>query len=555
MGLSLVAALGTGLLSGRMQMRLRLLLVPLLLAATVGLRLEVVGLAGGLVLLCLPISKKSEIILLQEIAAATVAVFAGFRIDFVTNPSGGFIYLYSIAVPATIAWVVLVMRLREGIRRALPRPWVQVSIDLIIVANACLLALATSDGNAIVRALPFVLLGIVATSLIAVSKGKDLGVFHRGVVFCLALYGIGGAMKGAISLALLLPFALIAVPMLTTSQAFFSHGAAYSHTRPVPRLLSRWGDGIVVSYLALAGGLSLGVILAVHRSSRMGLLALAVIPAVASMWWLGRRLSQRRALEPGADANGRIGVLGVSFDNISCLEAGDTAMDMLNQARTHVIVTPNTVSVMRARKDVLLRESYQRADLVLADGIGVVWSSRLIGSPLRERVTGIDLTEHLLQQATVSGNSVYILGGREGVAQRAAARLCRRFPGLNIVGAHHGYFDDDDSVVSQIQACEPDILLVGMGVPKQERFMLENRNRLPVHVMIGIGGALDVFAGDCARAPHIWQSLGLEWLYRMLRQPRRMKRVWAIPALMLKSLVTRLAISIERFISLPEEEI
>ncbi len=551
MSLSIVAVLG----GGWMQVRLRLLLIPLLLAATVGFRLEVIGLAGGLFLLCLPLSKKNGIVFLQEIAAATVAVFAGFRIEFVTNPSGGFIYLYHVAVPATIAWVVLVLRLREGIRRALPRPWVQSAIDLILVVNACLLALATSDGSAVVHALPFVLLGIVVTSHVVVVKGKDLGLLHRGVVFCLALYGIGGVMKGAISLALLLPFALIAVPMLTTSEAFFSHGAVSARSRPLPRLVARWGDAIVLTYLALAGALSIGVILAVHRSPQMGLLALFVLPILAAMWWLGQRPSRREPQRTGTHTNGRVDVFGVWFNNLSRFEAGETAVTMLDQDHTHVIVTPNTVSLMRASKDMLLQDSYRHADLVLADGIGVIWASRLIGTPLQERVTGIDLAEDLMRQAAVTGCSVYLLGGEEGVAQRAAARLGKRFPGLNIVGTHHGYFGDDEGVVSQIEAHRPDILLVGMGVPKQERFMLENRDRLPVRMMIGIGGALDVFAGDYARAPHVWQRLGLEWLYRLLHQPWRMRTVWAIPAFILRTLVARSAISIERFASLPEEEV
>jgi N-acetylglucosaminyldiphosphoundecaprenol N-acetyl-beta-D-mannosaminyltransferase len=129
----------------------------------------------------------------------------------------------------------------------------------------------------------------------------------------------------------------------------------------------------------------------------------------------------------------------------------------------------------------------------------------------------------------------------------------QRFPGLNIVGTQHGYFSDEEEVIDQVRAAQPDILLVGMGVPRQELFMTRARDRLDIPLMIGIGGALDIFAGDRTRAPRFWQRLGLEWLYRVLQNPRRMRDALLIPRFMSRVLLVRGVLAIESFLSLPEE--
>jgi len=217
------------------------------------------------------------------------------------------------------------------------------------------------------------------------------------------------------------------------------------------------------------------------------------------------------------------------------------------------VVTPNTVSLMRAQRNKDLFDAYLHADLVVPDGIGLVWATRLLGVPLPGRVPGIALAEEMLRRECDSTCRVFLLGGREGVAVRARACLLRRFPGLDIVGTQDGYFSDEEEVIDQVRAAQPDILLVGMGVPRQELFMTRASNRLDIPLMIGIGGALDIFAGDRTRAPRFWQSLGLEWLYRVFQEPRRMRDALLIPRFMSRVLVVRGALAIESFLSLPEE--
>jgi len=233
-------------------------------------------------------------------------------------------------------------------------------------------------------------------------------------------------------------------------------------------------------------------------------------------------------------------------------EAANASAAMLHSGGSHIIVTPNTVSLMRAQANARLLEAYDRADLVVADGVGVVWASRLLGVPLPERVPGIALAEELLQRACTHASRVFLLGGREGVALRAKEHLLKRFPGLDIVGVQHGYFSNEDEAIASIRAARPDMLLVGMGVPRQELLMLRVRQGLDVGLMIGIGGALDVFAGDRTRAPRFWQRVGLEWLYRLFQEPRRMRDALLIPRFMLLVLCARGILSIDRFLSLSE---
>lgn len=548
MVMNLVASIGAGLLLTREQVRLRLFLVPLLLLIAVGPRLENFGLAAGLGLLVLPAGKSSWFVLAQEIAAAGIAVLAGFRIEFVTDPSGGFIYLTYVAVPLTILWIVLVLRLREGIRRALPRSAVQLAIDLIIVGDACLLSLAAPVPDGIARLLPVILLGVVLTSFVTASRQKDLGLVHRGIAFFIALYGIEGMMKGAMSLALLFPLVLIALPMMISSRAFFTPlQSEASPNLPSWRRMST--DGLVLSSLLLTSALSLGVVLAVHRSTSLAMLSLLVLPLMGALWGVGhlqgRVIVGKMVHREGA----RIRLFGVPLSMLSAQEAVAAAKEMLQDGGSHIVVTPNTVSLMRAQRNGALLAAYGQSDLVVPDGVGLVWATRLLGIPLPERVPGINLAEELLR---TGGYRVFLLGGREGVAVRAKEQLLQRFPGLDIVGTQHGYFSDEEEVIDVMRAAHPDILLVGMGVPRQELFMLRVRHRLTVPLMIGIGGALDIFAGDHERAPRSWQRLGLEWLYRVLHEPRRLRDALMIPRFMSRVLWACGVLAIDRLLSLPE---
>ena len=215
---------------------------------------------------------------------------------------------------------------------------------------------------------------------------------------------------------------------------------------------------------------------------------------------------------------------------------------------TRLVMTPDTPALLRARRDPALLEAYEQADLVTPDGAGLVWASRTLNpeNPLPMRVSGIDLLEAFCARAAERGYRVFFLGAAPGVAQEAAARLQARHPKLKVVGARHGYFsaEEEPSIVRAIGRARPDALFVGLGVPKQELWMVRHRAELAeldVPVVMGVGGAFDVLAGRLPRAPERWRRLGLEWLWRTLREPWRVRRVWRLPLFVLGVLALRAA--------------
>ena len=225
----------------------------------------------------------------------------------------------------------------------------------------------------------------------------------------------------------------------------------------------------------------------------------------------------------------RIDVLGVGFDNLTMDEAVARGMELMSEKRAAYVVTPNPEIVMLAREDERLFSAVEHAALVLPDGVGVVKGARILGTPLKEKIPGIDFAQNLFARMAAGGQKLFLLGAKPGVAELAAAALKGRFPGLMVCGTSDGYFQDDAPVIEKINAVEPDLLLVCLGAPKQELWMQQNAPKLRVGLMAGLGGSLDVFAGVAERAPERWQKLGLEWLYRLLKEPSRAGRMKNLP--------------------------
>lgn len=202
-------------------------------------------------------------------------------------------------------------------------------------------------------------------------------------------------------------------------------------------------------------------------------------------------------------------------------------------ARPFFVVTPNALIAEECQRKRGLLALVKSADLRVADGAGILLASRLLGSPLPERIAGIDLAESLLREAEKAGLRVFLLGGKRGVAEKARARLLDRYPELNICGTHHGYFQkngiENNTVIDKIRRAAPDLLFVCFGFPTQEKWIASNLHRLKgVGVCIGLGGSLDVWSGNATRAPRIIISAHLEWLWRMIIDPKRLS---ALPKL------------------------
>ncbi len=225
----------------------------------------------------------------------------------------------------------------------------------------------------------------------------------------------------------------------------------------------------------------------------------------------------------------RIGVKGVGFDPVTLEEAASRGRELMAEEGGHYVVTPNPEIVWLARKMPELKAALNGADLVIPDGIGVIYAAKILGTPLKERVPGIELTEKLLAYAASAELPVFLLGAKPGVAERAGERLRKKYPGLQVAGCGDGYFKEDGPVLQRLRESGARLILVCLGFPRQELWMAAHHSEVGQALMLGVGGSMDVFAGDVKRAPEAWCKVGLEWLYRLLSQPSRIKRMIKLP--------------------------
>lgn len=237
----------------------------------------------------------------------------------------------------------------------------------------------------------------------------------------------------------------------------------------------------------------------------------------------------------------KVNVLGIPVDSISMESAVAKIEAFIQEASPHLIATANAEMVMLAQQDNELMDILQHASLVVPDGAGVVWAARYQGNEVRERVAGFDLTQRLLAEAAIKGYRVYFFGAGPGIAEQAKQTAEACYPGIHIVKTRDGYFTEADEaeIIEDIVSMQPHILLAALGVPKQEKWLMRNLNKLQVPVAIGVGGTLDVMAGTVKRAPLWMQQANLEWLYRLLKQPQRAIRMLALPRFVLKVIMDK----------------
>ncbi len=190
----------------------------------------------------------------------------------------------------------------------------------------------------------------------------------------------------------------------------------------------------------------------------------------------------------------------------------------------------NAAKIVNMRRDEVLRNDVLSSDIIVPDGTSVVWASRILGRPLPERVAGIDLMLGMLRRGNENQYRIYCLGATDDVLGKTTARIAADYPGVQLVGQHNGYFttEEEPAIVDEIIAAKPHILLVGMSSPKKEKFLARWNSRLQIPVCHGVGGSFDVMAGKVQRAPEKWQRLGIEWLYRLLQEPRRLWRRYLV---------------------------
>ncbi len=244
---------------------------------------------------------------------------------------------------------------------------------------------------------------------------------------------------------------------------------------------------------------------------------------------------------PAGEPASRAEVLSCAIDRVDLAGALSRCEESIASRRYVQHMAINAAKLVAMRDDAELARVVRGCELVTADGQAVVWASRVLGDPLPERVAGIDLMEALLARAAARGYRVYILGARAEVLEQAVRRLIERHPTLQIVGYRDGYFADDEeaTVAEAIAQTRPDVLFVAMSSPRKELFLGRHGPQLEVPFVMGVGGAIDVVSGITKRAPRIVQRLGLEWLFRLLQEPRRLFRRYAVTNARFVELVVR----------------
>ena len=228
-------------------------------------------------------------------------------------------------------------------------------------------------------------------------------------------------------------------------------------------------------------------------------------------------------------------ILNVRIDNVTYPDALAHLDTFLREPGLHQIATVNPEFVVMAQTDAEFRRVLNATALNVPDGVGLMWASRHLGTPLCERVTGQEMVHRIAALAAERGERVFLLGAREGIAERAAAALAARHPGLQIAGCYAGSPapEEEDEIVARVNAANARILLVAYGPPKQELWIARNAPRVQgVAVAMGVGGTFDTLAGIVPRAPEWMRRTGFEWTYRLVREPRRLKRQMAIPYFM-----------------------
>ena len=241
----------------------------------------------------------------------------------------------------------------------------------------------------------------------------------------------------------------------------------------------------------------------------------------------------------------RMKFLNIYVDNLSMQEAIERIDQLIINKKPSYVVTPNVDHIVKLEVDSEFQEVYKEADLILTDGMPLIWISNIKKNPIKEKVSGSDLFPEVCKLASQKGYKIFLLGAAEGVAAKAAENLKLKYKKLNVVGTYspsYGFEKNEDEInkiIDMINEVKPDILAVGLGAPKQEKFLYKFRKKLNVPVSLAIGASIDFEAGNINRAPKWMQKSGLEWFYRLCKEPKRMFKRYLIDDIKIAKLVIK----------------
>ncbi len=485
----------------------------------------IVSAASGacLIGICQRIYRNRDLRWAYLVLGAAIALF-GPRIFFIGLPEGRYLYLSPlVSVIVTALWMGFFPLLMQELDQ-IP------GLAGYLLATCWSLVLLVSFPATRAFSESFYL-GTAALLFLAIFWSRHGQVYRRLGEPLAAMWGMLaagastiGVSKGiAFTTLMVLPIGLFALPIMEFSLQIVSRAVA-SHPQANMSLYRKLVDhgldhpsavrfvaGICSSF-ALAIALAQMDLFYAAAATATAAIVLLVVPAA------------RKILSATNRENGRNPSLwGIRVDNVSLNFAISKVKSWVAFGnRGYVIVTPDALAALRSRYDRNYRAIAREADLVLPDGMGLIQALRLLGTPVQQRIPGVEFVEQLCRLSASEKSPIFFLGAREGVATEAASRLSQKFPGMVIAGTRHGYFskDEEESVCREIREAGTRILLVGLGVPQQEMFIRRNLPSLGHVVAMGVGGSFDVLSGKLRRAPSLMQKLGLEWLFRLCQEPR-----------------------------------
>jgi len=503
--------------------------------------------------------------LIFQVLISLIIIYSGVKIEFLRAPStssGGYLYLSYLSIPLTIIWLISIT---NSIGQADELGDITPYIVFIASLTFLVVSLIQRQGLILAEALSLIMAAISFIFIKYIPR-KKFSSYYMSFGFILAVIAIVGVSKSTAALTLLIPFLILGVPIMDSSYSIVAHYARNESPGPgiggkFP-LLSESGSRNrlrqkLQSYGFSAQGANLTIIgVSFYLSLSAFIISIyqnfyLLLTLTAFGWVVFELLKNKVRSEEliiGRDIlTSRIKLFQVGIDQVDNQETIQRIEEFIASKKPHQIVTPDTLAVLRARKDPEYHAILKFADLVTPDGAGILWAATTLSYPLPERVTGIDIIHNICRLSANKGYSLYLLGSYLGVASEAALNLTRKYPGIKIAGTHHGYFScensqncedvkngnnvrnkEEEEIIAEIKENRPDILLVGMGVPKQEKWISKNLNRLDVPVCMGVGGSFDVLSGRIPRAPLWMQKHGMEWIYRSIKQPNRAFRTLAL---------------------------
>src|SRR5665648_503691 len=503
--------------------------------------------------------------LIFQVLISLIVVYSGIKIEFLrdSSPSSGeYLYLSYLSIPLTVIWLISIA---NSIGQADELGDITPYIVFIASLTFFIVSLVQRQGLILAEVLSLIMATISFIFIKYGSRGK-FSSYYMAFGFILAVIAIVGVSKSTAALALLIPLLILGVPIIDRSYSIVANYASQENPGSgigKSSLFSESGSGSrlrqkLQSYGFSAQGANLTIIgVSLYLSFSAFIISIyqnvyLLLTLTAFGWVVFELLKNKVRSEELIIENdiltSRIKLFQVGIDQVDNKETIQRIEEFIVSKKPHQIVTPDTLAVLRARKDPEYQAILKSADLVTPDGAGILWATNTLNYPLPERVTGIDIIHNTCRLAAKKGYSLYLLGSYLGVASEAALNLSKKYPGIKIAGTHHGYFscedrencgdvkngnnekskEEEEKIIAEIKENKPDILLVGMGVPKQEKWINKNLKSLNIPVCMGVGGSFDVLSGRIPRAPLWMQRHGMEWIYRSIKQPNRAFRTLAL---------------------------